>query len=374
MPKPVIKRTKKTQPADKPPVESEMVPPQRKLRIVSLFSGAGGLEIAACRTGKVEAIVSTDSNATFLSTLERNMPTHFTDVRHSAVACDAKELTGSSLKTLLGETPDIVMGGPPCDDYTKFGKRRGFDGKKGPMIFEFLRVIEELNPDCFVFENVPNLVQQFKSVFERFINHISSMNYHSKWALLRARDYGAPTQRTRVFVVGWKTAHFNDLFRFPNPTHGAPSEIELFTQYEGRLTPFRFVRDVLGSLPDVKTVAAEQFLNHTGRTHRLSTIEHMKSVPIGKNIKESFRYRAPWEGLCQSLTAGMDDSTKSYIHPHYHREMSVREYARLHLFPDTWNFSGTHHNGIKQVANSVPIPLGEAVLAAVIQNMLPKPT
>jgi site-specific DNA-cytosine methylase len=134
------------------------------------------------------------------------------------------------------------------------------------------------------------------------------------------------------------------------------------------------VEDVLKDLPDVKTAAATHFLNHTGRTHRLSTIEHLKTVPIGKKINQSFRYRAPWQGLCQSLTAGMDNSTKSFIHPHYDREMSVREYARLHHFPDTWAFSGTHHNGIKQVANSVPIPLGGAVLLAVIQAFLCNPT
>ncbi len=345
-------------------------PAPRKVRIVSLFSGAGGLEIAACRTGRVEAIVSTDSNATFLSTLERNMPTHFPEVRHKAVVADARELTGDTLKSMLGSAPDIVMGGPPCDDYTRFGRRLGFSGDKGPLIFEFLRIIEELQPACFIFENVPNLVQQFRCVFEKFLTQCAAIAFHTQWMLLKASDYGAPTQRTRVFVVGWKSATSNQAFRFPAPTHSNPSTLELSIHTGVHLQPYRFVRDVLADLPDVKTAAAALFLNHTGRNHRAETVEHMKTIPIGKQIKQSFRYRAPWDGLTQSLTAGLDDSTKSHIHPYYHREMSVREYARLHMFPDTWFFSGTHHNGIKQVANSIPIPLGQAVLAAVVSCSL----
>jgi DNA (cytosine-5)-methyltransferase 1 len=94
---------------------------------------------------------------------------------------------------------------------------------------------------------------------------------------------------------------------------------------------------------------------------------------MGKKVRKSFRYRAPWSGLIQSLTAGRDDSTKAYLHPLYHREMTVREYARLHMFPDSWVFAGTANNGIKQVANSVPLPLGEAVIAAAVSNLMTPP-
>lgn len=344
-------------------------PTGRKVGIVSLFSGAGGLEIAACQTGLVDAIVSTDSNATFLSTVERNMPMHFPDVRHTAIVADARTLKGEILRNLIGTTPDIVMGGPPCDDYTKVGKRRGFDGEKGPLIFEFLRIVDELQPHCFVFENVPNLAAQFKNTFDSFLQQADRIGYFMKWSLLKACDFGAPTQRTRIFVVGWRDRSLHRRFQYSDPTHGDPEASGLFTQAGGQLKAFRLVCDVLRDVPDVKTSAAEQFMNHTGRTHRPETVEHLKTVPPGKKIDKSYRYRAPWFGLSQSLTAGVDHSTKSFIHPKHHREMSVREYARLHLFPDSWVFSGNHHNGIKQVANSVPIPLGVAVITAVIKNL-----
>jgi site-specific DNA-cytosine methylase len=124
-------------------------------------------------------------------------------------------------------------------------------------------------------------------------------------------------------------------------------------------------------MPDVKTKNAKKFFNHNGRAHRQETIEHFKAIGMGRQVKKSFRYRAPWHGLTQSITAGTDESTKSFIHPHYHREMTVREYARLHDFPDTWIFEGSNDNGFKQVANSVPIPLGEAVIGGVMRVLCP---
>ena len=345
-------------------------PAERKVRIVSLFSGAGGLEIAACRTDLVEAIASTDSNATFLSTVERNMPTHFPEVRHAAIVADAKELKGQIMRDLLGAAPDIVMGGPPCDDYTQFGKRRGIAGDKGPLIFQFLRLVDELSPTCFVFENVPNLARQFKDVFQSFLKQTQEIGYYLKWSILKACDYGSPTLRSRVLVVGWKDPQDSCRFQFPSPKYGDPIESSLLAHSGNLLKPYVYVRDVLDGLPDTCDPSSGFVLNHTGRPHRPETIEHLKTVPQGKNIRRSYRYRAPWEGLSQSLTAGVDYATKSYIHPLYHREMTVREYARLHSFADTWEFIGTHHNGVKQVANSVPIPLGEAVLTAVIRNIL----
>jgi DNA (cytosine-5)-methyltransferase 1 len=340
---------------------------ERKLGIVSLYAGAGGLDISACQTGIVDAIVSTDANATFLSTIEKNLPVHFPEVRHSSIVEDGRTIKGATLKKLLGSTPDIVMGGPPCDDFTSLGKKRGLDGEKGNLIYQYLRVVNEIKPKAFIFENVPNLAKQFRKAFEAFLSDAEDMGYYIKWALLKACDYGAPTSRTRIFVVGWKSQINNNQYQFPEVTHRDPNLDQADLLNSNETIPMVYIRDILQSLPDVGTVEAKKFLNHVGRPHRPETIEHLKTVPMGKSVKKSYRYRSPWEGLIQSLTAGVDYATKSYIHPIYHREMSVREYARIHGFPDSWDFEGTHHNGIKQVANAVPVPLGSAVIKSVAQ-------
>jgi DNA (cytosine-5)-methyltransferase 1 len=333
------------------------------LNVVSLFAGAGGLEIAACSTGRVNRVVSTDSNQVFLSTTEHNLPKHFPEVEHACLVADARDLKGCDLLALMGGDIDVVMGGPPCDDFTTTGLRRGLDGNKGPLIYEFARLVTEIGPSLFLFENVPNLARQFELDFAQFLSCFRSAGYHFRWEVLSARDFGAPTIRKRIVLVGSHLKENLDRFRFPSPTHGEkPIDPPLFVG-SGELKPYVLVRDVLNSLPDRNNEvgAKQKILNHTGRMHRPRTVEHMKKVPPGVDIQKSFRYRAPWDGVCRSLTAGVDASTKSFVHPIFHREMTVREYARIHCFPDTWFFQGNHHNGIKQVANSVPIPLGIGV-------------
>lgn len=340
--------------------------PSGGLTVVSLFAGAGGLDLAACQTGLVADLISSDANATFLSTTEANVAKHFPQVRHSAKCVDARALNGDELRRLALGKIDVVMGGPPCDDFTTFGRKRGASGPKAPLVFEFLRIVRELAPAGFLFENVPNLVRSSRQLFDDLILELALSGYEIGWRVIRASDFGAPTMRERLFVLGTKHGYGPPIF--PVATHLDSSSGQDML-LGGQLIPCPTVRDVLGGLPDVGTVEQTGFRNHTGRTHRPHTVEHMKTVPRGVAVRQSYRYRAPWDGLCRSLTAGVDDSTKSYIHPEYHREMSVREYARIHGFPDSWEFSGTHHNGIKQVANAVPVPLGGAVLAALLKTV-----
>jgi len=337
------------------------------LQIVSLFAGAGGLDIAACSTGLVDRLLSSDSNQVFLQTLIDNMPTHFPAVDHRHVAANACDLTASILQEAIGtKNIDIVMGGPPCDDFTCFGKRRGLEGTKAALVFEFSRLVLELRPRAFLFENVPNLKRQFPNILNDLIASFRQVYDVRHIGLLSASDYGSPTRRERLLVVGFLSEEMSNAFSSPVPTHGDQDRYPMLFESEAGRLPFVTVADVLQDLPDV-TERPNQFFNHTGRPHRPETVRKMKMVLQGMATSQSFRYRAPWNGLCRSLTAGVDHSTKSYLHPLYDREMSVREYAKIHGFPDTWVFSGNHHNGIKQVANAVPVPLGKAMLGSLVR-------
>lgn len=330
------------------------------LNVVSLFAGAGGLDFAFCETGYVGKLFSTDSHPTFLQTVKNNVATHFPKLRHSHLVADARTLSGAEIQECVGAPVDLVIGGPPCDDFTSFGLKRGMGGEKGPIIFEFARLVQELKPKAFLFENVPNLRAMCKGGFDELVTRLCESGYRVDFKILAACDYGAPTVRQRLFVVGFAEDSIGKAFHFPESTHGKNSSEDLFSG-EGKLHPYATVGQVLAGLPNVKTPDGEKFLNHTGRHHRPETIQHMMSVAPGTAVSKSFRYRPSLEGQSRSLTAGLDSSTKSYLHPVYHREMSVREYARIHGFPDSWEFSGTHHNGIKQVANAVPIQLGMAL-------------
>ena len=337
------------------------------LTVVSLFAGAGGLDIGVCRTKKVGRLFSTDSHKVFLQTIVENMPTHFPKVRHSHLVADAIDLTGPMIRKSLGTiNVDLVIGGPPCDDFTSTGRKRGAQGDKAPLIFQFARLVGELQPRAFLFENVPNLKKMCGRALDALNKQFKSYNYWLRESILDASAYGVPSIRKRIFIAGFKDIDAANLFQFPEPLYVGPSKQQ--TLFVGARVPPTLVTvgQVLRDLPDVTCPGAKKFLNHTGRMHRPETIEHLKTVPQGVAVRKSYRYRAPWDALCRSLTAGVDDATKSYIHPIYDREMSVREYARIHGFPDSWAFSGNHHNGIKQVANAVPVLLSSAVLRSVV--------
>lgn len=337
-----------------------------KLTVVSLFSGAGGLDIAACSTGTVGRLFSTDSNHVFLQTVIDNLPRHFPQVEHRYLVIDARDLTGDIIREILGtDKIDMVMGGPPCDDFTSTGRKRGLSGEKAPLIFEYARLIDETKPGVFIFENVPNLKRMCTNALDELMFRLSNSGYSLKSEILDASYFGVPSIRKRLFIIGYQSEKAFRAFSFPEPTHGETSKTASLFNPKTSLSPFTRVGDVLKDIPDVTAKGAECFLNHTGRKHRPGTIKHIMKIPQGVAVNKSYRYRAPWDALCRSLTAGVDDATKSYIHPIFHREMSVREYARIHGFPDSWAFNGSHHNGIKQVANAVPIPLGAAVVAAV---------
>jgi DNA (cytosine-5)-methyltransferase 1 len=328
------------------------------------------LDIAFCETGRVAELFSTDSHPVFLQTVINNLPKHFPKVRHSHLVSDARTLTGTEIRGVMPGPIDLVIGGPPCDDFTSFGLKRGMGGEKGPIVFEYARLIGELKPRAFLFENVPNLQTMCSEGFAELLNRLSSHGYSVTHQTLAACDFGAPTVRQRLIVVGFDTEAGVGSFAFPSKTHGEIGDNDLFGS-KSAITPFVTVGEALAGLPDVNVGDQGEYLNHTGRFHRPKTIEHMMTIPQGVAVSKSYRYRPPSNGLSRSLTAGLDDSTKSYLHPIYHREMSVREYARIHGFPDTWDFAGTRDNGIKQVANAVPIPLGRqiaAALAAVVDN------
>ncbi len=341
---------------------------QPGLKVVSLFAGAGGLDIAFCETGRVAELFSTDSHPVFLQTVINNLPRHFPKVRHSHLVADARKLTGTEICDVVPGPIDLVIGGPPCDDFTSFGLKRGMGGEKGPIIFEYARLVGELEPRAFLFENVPNLQTMCSEGFAELLKRLSGHGYSVAHQTLAACDFGAPTVRQRLFVVGFRSEVGASSFAFPSRTHGRIGESDLFNSTSAML-PFVTVGEALADLPDVKSPEANQYLNHTGRFHRPETIEHIRTVPQGVAISKSYRYRPALSGLSRSLTAGLDSSTKSYLHPIYHREMSVREYARLHVFPDAWDFAGTHHNGIKQVANAVPIPLGRVIATSVVKSL-----
>lgn len=186
--------------------------PERELSAVSLFSGAGGMDLGFQDFFSVKA--SNEFVPVFSETLRRNFP------RTHVVNADISTLSGGDLRPDGGV--DVVFGGPPCQPFSAAGKQRGVEDPRGTLVREYLRMVAELDPAYFVMENVPGLVSNANGGALRYIKeHAAEIGYTTEHYILSATDYGTPQMRKRLFVIGRKDSTEPEFGR-PNPTHAAP--------------------------------------------------------------------------------------------------------------------------------------------------------
>lgn len=187
--------------------------PTRALTAVSLFAGAGGMDLGFRNHFEVKA--SNELIPTFSETLRLNFP------ETNIVNADISNLSGSDLTA--GSDIDLVFGGPPCQPFSAAGKQRGVDDPRGALVKEYLRVVSEINPQYFVIENVPGLVSNAAGGAMKYIIEESNrIGYRTEHFILTATDYGVPQLRNRLFVIGRRNEDESPLGR-PTPTHSLPN-------------------------------------------------------------------------------------------------------------------------------------------------------
>lgn len=196
-------------------------PPERK--VISLFSGAGGLDIGFARAGfKTAVMVELDPSC--CKTLRKNLP----DI--PLIEGDLNQVPTQRILETGGLRPleaALVIGGPPCQSFSLAGDRMGLDDPRGRLVLEFIRVVREALPVGFVMENVRGL-ENWKGgrAVQAIFNEIAApIEYQGKRyqykvvkKVLNAADYGCPQFRERIFIVGNR---INVDFEYPQPTHYA---------------------------------------------------------------------------------------------------------------------------------------------------------
>lgn len=189
----------------------------RPLRALSLFSGAGGLDIGAEQSGHIVTPITTDNWPDACATLRG-----FYGDRACVIETDIRDITDPvalwKSATTGSEGPDLVYGGPPCQAFSQAGKQRALDDDRGQMIFEFLRIIGQLRPPFFVMENVSNLKGVMGgNLYAHILSQMDGLGYSVSAGLLLAADFGAPQMRRRLFFVGCAKALGR--ISLPEPTH-----------------------------------------------------------------------------------------------------------------------------------------------------------
>jgi len=173
------------------PIEEELI----GLKVGTLFSGIGAFEHALCRLGISHSIV-------FASDIDSYVKKSYFEnynIKENRWYDDVTKLDGTKYLNKV----DIIVGGSPCQSFSFVGKQMGLEDKRGNLIFEFIRIIDECKPKLFIFENVKGLLTHDKgNTFKIVLDAFKSLNYNIQYDVLKATDYGIPQSRQRLFLIG----------------------------------------------------------------------------------------------------------------------------------------------------------------------------
>ena len=352
---------------------------------VSLFSGAGGLDLGVEQAGfDVAVAVEWDDDAA--DTMEKNASAHFRGLRE-VVRADLTPLAtgddrGITTADILraggfarGDHPDLLVGGPPCVAFSKSGfwldwKRDGADPAAG-LLQAFTRVLAEARPRYFICENVYALTfrnSASRPSFSRLLRDIEEAGYSSRWRVLNAADYGVPQLRPRLFVVGARQGEAPP--EFPEPSHHGPWERR---QTGGGHLPHVTTGEALDGL----VTEPEREEEVRGKWGHL-----LPKVPPGENYLHFTARRGypdpifEWRSRYWSFLLKLDPERPSptiqaqpgpNVGPFHwdNRRLRIPELRRLFTFPDDFGFVGKRASVQSQLGNAVPPLLARRVAEAV---------
>jgi DNA (cytosine-5)-methyltransferase 1 len=327
---------------------------QAAIPIVSLFCGAGGLDLGFRDEG-FTAVLALDSNQATVETYNAN------DAAARAVQCDIRRLAGEELLALLrtrapGVRPRGLIGGPPCQSFSIGNVRKRRSDRRGALGIHYARLLEVLNRafdlDFFVFENVTGLKNpKHRRQYRRILSALGKAGFNVFTGQLDASAFGVPQRRHRLLLVGINRR------RFP------------WVQYEfpcgGAQRPLT-VRDVIANLPEpvffergLKAEAIPFHPNHWAMNPRSPKFASGETVSNGDG--RSF-LRLEWDRPSRTVAYG---NREVHVHPGGHRRLSVLEAMLLQGFPSDYKFRGTLSDQISQVSNAVPPPLARALAHSV---------
>lgn len=345
------------------------------MKLVDLFCGCGGFSLGAHQAGfKVNA--SFDIDPVLTSSFQKNFPNTKLHLR------DVATLSGSEIEEIVGNKVDGVFGGPPCQGFSSIGLRDVNDPRR-LLLLEFFRIINELRPAFFAMENVKGLASKnASSLLNEGIESVAQNYSIVGPLLLNARDFGAATSRTRLFVIGF------DPSRCP-----VLKEEDIFAQKKEPTT----VRDAIHDLADANLIhdvdgdfdiwqinrsgevsqyakslqkGDRTFTGHRRTTHKPETISRFRNIEPGKNDPIGRHFRLKWNGQCPTLRAGTGSDRGSFqsvrpLHPEEPRVITVREAARLQGFPDYYQFHPTIWHSFRMIGNSVSPIMSRAIFQAI---------
>lgn len=365
--------------------------PQRQ--VWSLFSGAMGLDLGLEAAGLAPTLAN-EIDAHCINTIRLNRP----DL--PLLTRDIRSLDGLQLRQAAAFAGDVflIVGGPPCQSFSSGGKRGGLSDPRGDLSNEFFRIIDEVRPRYFVFENVANIAtaalqhrpieqrpgkqwslkkyetqflngdlftealkpeERTGSALKRLLKRVAALEYSVVFGVLDASDFGAAQRRLRFVMIGSRE---HQALKLPQPTFGPFGK-----------KPHRTVRDAIGMIGGDPGPGSE----YTEGVRRIfdlvpeggnwrSLPESIQREAMGRSWeagggKTGFYRRLSWSEPSPTITGKANRKGSALCHPSESRPLSVAECAALQGFPSDWKFTGAMNSQYAQIGNAVPVALGEAV-------------
>jgi DNA (cytosine-5)-methyltransferase 1 len=347
-----------------------------KIQTIGFFSGAGGLDIGAQLAGS-KVISSLDFDRDSVATMKSNK--YFAHSKHFHK--DIKEMNSKDYSKIITENnPEklILVGGPPCQPFSKAGywvthkNRLGSEDPRN-MIGQYLRIVDELKPDGFLLENVESLLhpKNVQAVSE-LKETIDKLGYNFIVYRANSLDFGVPQKRKRVFFIASKKPILGE----PIKTHGTDKEIIL----NSSLLPYERVVDWIGKYDTEKYFEPEELT--TGKTYD----QELKQIPPGKNYfalterdghpNPKFEANKRFWSFLLKLHPNLPSWTIAaqpgpWVGPFHwnNRRLRVPEASALQTFPEDYHFAGSRRSVQKQIGNAVPSLLGEAIVKHLMNNI-----
>jgi DNA (cytosine-5)-methyltransferase 1 len=389
------------------------------LPVVSLFSGAGGLDLGIRRAGDgvfdFRAWVEKDPDCR--ATLRANHP----ELLDSPKLLDDIEDVSPEILMRVARLREgeafLLAGGPPCQAFSTAGPRNSIKGISGRLVHSYFAMVQTLQPRFFLFENVRGLLSaaithrplvdrahpkeipddaesRLGSVMDQLIlPKFSKLGYEVVYGILCAADFGSAQVRHRLIMLGSRDREFRaGVFRKQTSSRMEPRD--LVPQTHHRYAPYpplqrwRTLRDAIGDLAKSETDPGDTYSYSDERA------AVFRELPSGKNWKwfrdnpkrfpdkylrqvmggamfsgggkEGFWRRLSWDRPAPTLTAQPQQLASSLCHPELERPLSILEYAAIQDFPPEYVFYGSKSSRYRQIGNAVPIRLAEAVGRAIL--------
>ena len=324
-------------------------------KIVSLFSGAGGLDKGFEKAG-FDIVWANEYDSTIWETFEHNFPNTVLDRR------SIRNVPSEDIPDCIG-----IIGGPPCQSWSEAGALRGINDSRGQLFYEFIRILRDKKPLFFLAENVEGmLAQRHSEALSNIKKLFKESGYNLSFRLINANNYNVPQDRKRVIFVGYRS-DLNITFEFPEMQEYKPVLKDAIWDLKESALPAKEKNYTNGS----KCIVP----NHEYMIGGFSTI-FMSRNRVRAWDEPSFTIQAggrhaPIHPQAPKMTF-IEQNKREFVkgQEHLYRRLSLRECARIQTFPDDFEFKYSNLiNGYKMVGNAVPINMAYALANKIMEDL-----